>query len=341
MATITYKCNTCHRTISKLENQSGMTVFAKCIITEDCLGQLYTVSRNKDNVRESFPFSVGGVVDYSPRKAFYQHTQTVLSSTWLVKHDLSTSPAVSVYATDINGQLHQLNQDDFTIVIVNKNTINLIFNQPYTGIAQCIARSTTTTTSVAATASTQIKITNNGLITIAIPEIIVSQAPTPDTVMEFLPFGLDLIIKRPNEEERTSLENITSGIDVRSAWADWPKILIRKRRNYVVRTINIFGLLVFGTNAKPSDIANGTRFRFENVMWPNSLIRRIESRELFFLLSNPPYASIDKVKDKLIDVGEMIDTPVNYFTYRDGELYVDSSVVETTYPGTVKVTNAS
>jgi hypothetical protein len=337
MATISYQCNKCNRTIQKQENKSGITVFGKCIITEGCLGQLYKLSRNMDNSRESFPFSVGGLIDYTPRKAFYEHTQTLLATSWLVTHNLSTSPAVSVYAEDVNGDLKQLNQDNFTIQILNKNQINLVFTQPFKGIAQCIARSTTTTVVSSVAQSTQVRVTNNGLLTLAIPELIVNPPPVPTIQMESLPFSLEIIIQRPSQEPVSSSENITKDLSDESPWNDWPKILIRKRKNYVVRAKEISNFIAFNSNSTITDIPNGTRIQFTRILWPASPYRIIQSRELLFLLANSPYEPIDKIRDKIIDVGEMIDSPINYFTYRDGELYVDSSVIESTYPSTIKV----
>src|SRR6266851_5840264 len=103
MTTLTFQCSTCKRQITKTENKNGITVLGKCIITKNCLGQLYKLSRNLDNVREVFPFAVDGLIDYTPRKAFFEHTQSLLATQWMVSHNLSTSPAVSVYVTDTGG----------------------------------------------------------------------------------------------------------------------------------------------------------------------------------------------------------------------------------------------
>lgn len=337
MTTITYQCDTCKRQIEKQENLTGLTVFGKCIITEGCLGKLYTLSRNIDNNREIFPSTVGGLIDYTPRKAFFNYNQTLLSPIWTILHNLSTSPAVSVYVADIDGNLNQLDPEEFNIVIINKNTLKIIFNHPVTGTAQCIARSTTLTEDTPRASSTQVQITINGLITLAIPNIIINVPPIPNIDMNHLSFTFQVNIKQPGQDEQSSLESVAPQLDISSSWNDWPKILVRKRKNYVVRTKNIFNFLAFGENAKPTDIPNGTQLRFKNIGFPTSIIRPINSKEFIFLLSTPPYATIDKLKNKLIDVGEMIGTPIDYFTYMNGELYVDSSVVDSSYPDTIKV----
>lgn len=337
MTTISYQCDICKRAISKTENKSGLTVFGKCIITQGCHGKLYKTSRNIDDIREVTPFAADGLMDYVPRKAFFEHPQTLLTNQWFINHNLATSPAVTVYVQTVDGSLVQLDQDNFTITVVNKNSVNLTFNQSYRGVAHCVARSTTTTTVASAAAVTEIKVTNNGLLTMAIPEVIINTPPAVNVTMSNLPFNIQVMIKTPSEPEAPSLEFIGADIDRSSPWSDWPRILVKKRKNYVIRTKNILKFLAFGSNAKIDSIPNGTEFRFTTMLLPGSSANSIESRELFFLLSNPPYASIDKVKDKLIDVGEMIASPTDAFVYRNGELYVKSTVVETTYPNIMRV----
>lgn len=337
MATITYQCNTCKRVITKQENPIGLTVFGKCVITQNCLGKLYTLSRNIDSNREVFPKEVDGLLDYSPRKAFFNFTQTLPANVWPIKHNLSTFPAVTVYTPDSSGNLNPLDPTNFNISIVDKDNIKLIFNQPLTGTAQCISRSTTTSMSTAPTTSTQIQVTINGLITLAIPQTIINTPPFPNIDMSNLTFNLQVDVTQPSQQEQSSLEYIPAETNVASPWNDWPHILVKKRKNYIVRTKNIFNFLAFGQNANTTSISNGTQLRFSQILFPNTTLTPIPARTLLFLLSNAPYASIDKVRNKIIDVGEMIDTQIDYFTYQNGELYVDSSVIENSYPDIVKV----
>jgi hypothetical protein len=337
MPTTTYQCNVCKRIIQKQDNLTGLTVFGKCIITNNCLGQLNRLDRNIDSNREVFPPTLTGLLDYTPRKAFFQFTQNLLSNAWYVKHDLSTFPAVSVYVSTVAGSaLVQLDPEKFSIIIVDKNTVTLQFDQPYTGIAHFISRSTTTTNNTIIGRVPLVKITTNGLITMAVPETIINPVPIPITTMDGLGFDLEIITQEPSQKSETTIEHINPQVDSLSPWNDWPKILVRKRKNYVIRTKNILDFLAFGTNAKAIDVPNGTQIFFNRVAFLNIPLRAMNSRELMFLLSNAPYQPIDKVKDKIVDVGEMLDTPLNYFVYSDGDLYVDSSLVETSYPNTLR-----
>jgi hypothetical protein len=339
MATTTYQCNVCKRVIQKKDNLSGLTIFGKCIITSGCLGQLNRLTRNIDNSREVFPSAVSGIVDYTPRKAFFSYSQTLLSDIWTVNHNLSTFPAINVYVTTNTGSdLVPLDPEQFTISVIDKDTVNLKFNQPYIGTAQCLARSTTLRTMSAAVASSLVRVTSDGLITMAIPEVVINPQPIPNTTMDGLGFDFEVLVQEPSQQIVSSVEHVDPAVDGDSPWDDWPKILIRKRKNYVIRTKNVLDFLAFGSNAKATDIPNGTQIYFNSIAFPSVVMRPINSRELLLMLSNEPFQPIDKVKDKVVDVGEMLGTRLNYFVYMDGDLFVDSSVIETSYPTTLKVT---
>lgn len=337
MTTINFQCNVCQRFIQLQENPQGLTVFGKCIITEGCLGQLNTVSRNIDSNRDVYPDSVEGLLDYFPRKAFFQYTQSILATTWNINHDLSTSPAVVVYVNTIeNAPLVQLNPNKFTITILTKDTLTITLQQPYMGIAQCIARSTTVTANLPPIASTQVQVTVNGIMTLAVQEYIANIPPLSTVVMDNAPFSLLVNVKQPSQTLTTTAENVLPTINSESTWSDWPKILVRKRKNYLVRTLNVLNLGAFnGTSV--NNIQNGTQVSFSDVLFPFSSFRAINSREILVLLTNAPYTNIDKVKGKIIDLGDMINSPINYFTFTNGDLFVDSSLIDISFPSTSQV----
>lgn len=317
----------------------GLTVFGKCIITQNCLGKLYTLSRNIDSTREVFAPEVEGLLDYSPRKAFFNFTQPLPTSIWRIEHNLSTSPAVTVYTPNNSNNLAPLDPGNFTVTPIDPNNITISFNQAYTGVAQCVSRSTTISTAPPPATSTQVQITINGLITLAIPSTIINTPPVPNIDMTNLTFNMEVDITQPSQQEQSSLEFVTSALNNTSPWNDWHSILVRKRKNYLVRTKNIFDFLAFGENASSTSIPNGTQLRFSQILFPTTILTSIPARTLLFLLSNSPYASIDKIRNRVIDVGQMIDTPIDYFTYTNGELYVDSSVIEGSYPDIIQATN--
>ena len=335
MATISYKCDTCKRNITKFENIDGITIFSKCIITMGCHGRLYKTSKNIDNIRENIPTSINSLIDYSPRKAFYSFSQNIPASVWKIDHNLENSPAITVYTDNFEGKLDILPQDEYIITVINRNTVNLTFKSKIKGIAHLISRNTTVLKNAVPVIPKEFQVSNNGIIVFAVPILIVNQPPIPNIDMTNSNYGLEISIKRSGELENITLETITAELDRRSAWFDSPKILVNKRRNYNVRTKSVLNFLAFGSNAKKEDIPNGTRFKFNKILFPSSQEKIIESKELLMLLSNPPYSTIDKIRDKFIDIGELIDTDYN-FVYRNGELYITDVVIEKTYPEIIK-----
>lgn len=335
MSTITYKCNVCKREIEKLENKHGLTVFSKCIITEGCRGNLYKIYRDSSNIRESFPPIQEGVKDYFPRKLLYKHTQNVAAKEWRVVHNLSSSPTIIVYEKDNNGGYTILDQDEYTVSIVDGDKLNIAFKTSKKGEAHCISRTTVPQRPKLLRADeAPLQITSNGILTISVPEIITKSINPNKSV----PFNtLDQIIKieiqtiKPNEEPIICLEEFEN--EDYNAWIGWNRILIRKRRHYTIKSKALDDFRTFnGIELDLRNIPEGTILRFLRIDYGDGVLQTIPSRGLFILLSKYPYSSVDKIRNKLIDVGEMIKTEYDYFVFRNGELYTGLTNEEFTYP---------
>lgn len=335
MSTITYKCNVCKREIDKLENTVGLTVFAKCIITDGCKGNLYKISRDASNIRESFPPIQEGVNDYFPRKLLYTHTQSVATTEWKIFHDLSSSPAVTVYEETDAGYV-TLDQDNYTVTVIDGDSLSITFDTPKEGISQCIARtSVPVKPKLIKPLENPVKVTANGKLTIAVPEII-TKTTNPD---KFAPYNTaDTTIKveietiRPNEEPIICFEEFDDTIND-TAWLGWDRVLIRNRRHYTLKAKSLNEFRTFSdVELDLSNVPNGTLIRFLRIDYGDLVFQPIPSRGLFVLLSKDPYKSVDKIRDKLIDVGEMIKTEYDYFIFNNGELYTGLSNEEFTYP---------
>ncbi len=365
MATISYKCDTCKRNIELVENPQGFTVFGKCVITNGCRGKLYKTERNPNNVRESAPTFTGGVDNYVPRRAFNEFTQGLMSDRWKVSHGLGTTPATFVYELTDDGQTVPIDNSYYTVQEVDKNNIVLIFPRKLRGIVQSVARSTVPLIpSTLPEDEIVLQASSKGIITFAIPKYLtqivgnipdvsppaitptLTPSPTPTSTPVNLPLGLctvddiqiEIEIIRPNEEPIVCFERIPYQVDNKSPWTGWNEVLIRKRRNYCIRTVNILSLKIFGNaNLKATDIPNGTRIRFLRIDYGTGRTVEIPSRGLLMLLSQNPHEYVDKIKDRLIDVGELIGDVPNYFVYNDGELFLDESKVEKTYPDISRV----
>lgn len=337
MATITFQCSVCKRDIETLENKQGLDIVAKCIITKGCKGKLRRTSRNLDNVRESFPKFDSRYQNYAQRRAFYNHIQKTSSNDWFVQHDLGVPPAVSVFEKMFDGTYSEMAITDYSVHPIDQNTSSIHLNRHVSGIAQLVARSSIDTRPALVNAdAATLQATTGGTFVFAIPKYL-TKTTNPETG---LPFDLDGVtvrveveLQRPNEESIICFEKLVANADA-SPWSNWDEILVRKRRNFYTRTKNILDFATFGdSELKFTDIPEGTRLRFRKIEYGDGVfLDTIESEGLLMLLSNKPYTPSDKVKNRLIDVGDMVTPPDGYFVYKGGEFFVAEKFVERTYP---------
>lgn len=366
MATISYRCDTCKRAIELVENPQGFTVVGKCVITEGCIGRLYRTERNPNNVRESAPSYVEGLDNYVPRRALYEFTQSLALDKWKVVHNMGILPSTAVYILQDTGKYELVDNSTYTVTPVDKNTIMVKFPTRVKGIIQCVAKSTVPLVPPTEVAqSAQFQVSANNTITFAIPKYLtqirgqipavsapvvsptVTPSPTPTQTPIGMPLNLctdasviqlEIEVTKPNQDPFVCFEDISNFTDSRSPWNGWGEVLVGKRRNYCIRSVNLLQLNVFGdANLKASDIPNGTRVRFLRIDYGTGRKEEIPSRGLLMLLAKSPYAYADKIKDRLVDVGELIGDTPDYFVYRDGELYLDESKVERSYPDISRV----
>lgn len=351
MATITYQCSVCDRKIDILEKPANLNVFSKCIITNGCRGKLNKISRNQDNLRETFPSPVLGLQDYVQRKAFYSHEQIILNNVWSINHGLGAVPAIDVFVqTNTNSNdLEKLDISDYEIEIVNKNVCNIKLGSPYKGVAHLIARTSIQDVDTAAkTTDDLMKLTYGGIFVIAIPKFLTKfeVPPAPPLTPNDLPIDLlnqniriRVSVIEPNKEEIICFETINLRTLNSTPWVGWKEILLRKRRNYYIRYKSIFDFTsTFELDTlSAKDIPDGTQIRFLEIDLGTGSFQPIEQGDLLLLLANPPYQPIDKIRNKVLDVGAMIKNKYDYFLYRDGELYTSQDNIQTTYPMIEKV----
>lgn len=366
MATISYKCDTCKRSVELVENPRGFTVVGKCVITNGCIGRLYRTERNPNNVRESAPSYVEGLNNYVPRRAFFEFEQTLTSDRWTVAHNMGVLPTTFVYLLDQNGDYIPMDNGTYTVTAVDKDNIIITFSERVKGTVQCVAKSTVPLVPpTVVPEAQQYQVSSNNVLTIAIPKYLthihgvipqpsppaitptITPSPTPSSTPITLPKNLctegttiqiEVEITKPNEEPMLCFEDIPNFLDSRSPWFGWNEVLVRNRRNYCVRTLDIMSMKVFGNvDEDPGNIPDGTRIRFLRIDYGTGRKEAIPSRGLLMLLSKSPFAYVDKVKDRLVDVGELIGDNPDYFVYRNGEFFLDETKVEQTYPDISRV----
>lgn len=272
MATISYKCDSCNRTIELVENPQGLTVVGKCVITSGCTGRLYTTGRNLTSVRESSPKHAEGVDNYIPRKSLFVYTQELPSDSWLVTHDMGTSPSITVYVEKLNGNLTLLGKREYSVTVLSNNIIYLEFKSRVKGVVQCVTKSTIP--SISQSVPEEVKLveaSTNGIITFAVPKFITQLRGTVQ-IPPLLPFNvcedggvihLEIEVTKPNEDSFICFEDIHNTVTDKSPWYDWREILVDGRRDYCIRTVSLNNLKVFeGAGRVSGKIPNGTRIRF-------------------------------------------------------------------------------
>jgi hypothetical protein len=327
-----------------LENAKGLDIVSSCIITKGCIGKLYKTKRNRDSIRESFPKFDPRFQNYEQRRSFFNFVQPSPATEWVVPHNLGVSPAISVfeYLVSPTNKVYpsKVSPEDYSVSIVDQNTVSIVLNRQAYGVAHCVAR-----TSVALKPKfisplfASVQVTTNGTFVFALPKYITkttfSGSPLPlpmDLANYFDSIQIEVSIQKPNEEALVCFESLPMLQEV-TAWAGWDEILIRKRRNYYTRNKNVLKFTTFNDSQLVfDDIPEGTQLRFTRVDYGTGIKTPIAPEGLFILLSKAPYQTSDKTRDQLIDLGELVDMTNGYFTYHNGDFYLDQSLIEKTYP---------
>ena len=310
-----YECDVCKRRIRVPTNRVGIDVVQRCTITSSCQGKMHKLIQNKDiNATPAFPPEVAGLQDWFQRKVLYTHEQTVQSSKWIVNHDLANKPNIYVYINKyINGVLATVEATNFTVTVVDLNTIELTFSQAEQGLAQCITSASQNSTNPSATAGVaaaagSIQLTNSGEISIA------TLSPM-DTV------SLTLTYTSPSSTNPVIIQYIGIGAaSVKSPWAGTEYVIVNGKR-YTVRSFNIVTTQLAPSYFAAGAIANGTTINVTD---------NVNVGDAILLLSTAPYTAADRVYDKFIDVATLKSG--SHLAYNNGIVYADPITVKNTYP---------
>ena len=330
MAVVVYKCDVCKRNIELQRKIESIERIQRCTITHGCRGKLYQTRVNPDFVRGQIPPDVSGLDNWQQRKVLHNHSQAIEKNIWHIVHNLGTFPAITAFVDrPIEGDLEnrqELIPDD--IIVIDPNTIDLVFERPWSGIAQLVARQSDPdllqpfTRDVEEVEIPQ-QISNSGEITIA-TRIKSDDNPIgePTQVGIQLTYtttqGTNLVVQYKADDQPT----------INSAWADFNKVVI-KGRIYTVRSFNaIVPEMVSGT------IANGSTVLFTGIDEDNDdIVREITNDEVILLLSNDPYEIFDKIDDHYIDTADATaDVNPFAFFYDNGEFQATTNVIQTIYP---------
>jgi hypothetical protein len=326
MAIVVYKCDVCKREIERIRNPKGLDTIQKCIITHGCRGKLYQIKVLEDYSRGSFPEDVSGLDNWLQRKVLYNHNQAIERTEWIITHNLGTLPAIQVFVNrPIEG--NEDNQEEIQpldIILVDNNTIKVVFDRKYAGIAQLTTRQSdpnllnpVTPTSTAETTFQQIS--NNGEITIA---------TRISTVGTNVNTNIKLLFNTTQGSTPTISFNADDQPALDSAWNDFNTIIL-KGKIYTVRSFN-----AITSEMTSGIIGNGSTFVFSAIdPISTQAFRNITSDEVILLTANSPYSTFDKIVDKYVDVSDSSsDATVFDFFYDSGEFFVQSTIIQSIYP---------
>lgn len=317
-----YQCDTCLRKIRVPVNALGLDLLPNCNITLGCLGKLtrLTLAREINNT-PAFPPEITGVIDWFPRKALYTHTQVVQSNTWTIVHDLGNKPSIDTYVyLTVNGAQVLTEVEPLTVTTVDENTSIVTFSSSYSGVAQCISLESQNSVNPNSTAptpvvtSTQQLSSDSGEVTIATLDL-----------TSVISVTLTYITSSTTDNVVVDYSAVDNTVSIASPWVGVKHSIINGKK-YAVRSFNLrttpsapsyfdLGLVPSGAAFFVSAV-NGSPVTAGQALW---------------LLGTSPYASVDRVYDKVVDVSNINRVSPETF-YNNGKGYVQPSVVKSTYP---------
>lgn len=331
MSVIVYQCTVCNRQIELQEQPQGLEVIKRCVITNECRGELYKVERKQDFVVGNYPDAVAGLTNYIQRKVLYNHIQSIAEPQWLVPHNLGVNPSVQIEVDrteQIDGEIvtTKVEVEPQRIQIIDENTLRLFFDRPETGIAQCIARSSAPRRGANAVETTfgttdddieLVQVSTNGVLTIA-------------TGVDSGVFSVTLnYVSDSNAEDLASAATIPVTYNAlfpassNSPWNDANTIFV-ENASYYVRSIT------YGDPINDSGVPNGASVFFD----------QDTAADIRLLLALPPFDNVDKQRFQLFRpaFNQGPEQVLESFFFSDGEFFLNRNVIEDVFPPIYVVT---
>lgn len=341
MALVVYTCDTCKRTTQIPRNIFGLEVVQRCIITLGCRGKLYQTNMLQDFTQPAISNNIEGLLNWQPRQAIFNFTQTLVAQTWDIVHNLGTYPVFIVYVNSptSTNPYNTVQIIPENIEIISPNEIKLTFTRPYSGTAQLIARSTNptllqnTTTTAEIVSAVPVQITNQASFILA---TLYNKFGTNPGLNLQLQFTTNAGIST------TYFFTSTTALDTNTSWSDTARVIINGKV-YLLREFS--GLT---TDITTGQVAAGTTFRFQgfdtgltgidnyvidSVDQISGSPPLIKTGDMLLLLSNSPFGTIDKNVSQFIDITSVTTTTnIGTLYYNNLEFYSNPSIVESIYP---------
>lgn len=325
MSIVLYRCGVCKREIELQRNITGIETPQRCKITSGCRGKLYQQKVLQDFVRGRLPDDVSGLDNWQQRKILYNHIQSIETQDWLIVHNLGTAPSVSVFVNrptseDPDNRIEITPTDT---VIVNADTIRLVFDRPEDGIAQLVGRASDPQllqpfVREGTTALKTLQTTVSGELTI----VTRTSAPVAEPAQISLRFtyittdGVQVPVIYAADDQPALL----------SPWTGFDKVVVNGKV-FTVRSLNIVvsqqasGIITNGSNVRLTGVDTGSGFR------------DVVANELLILLANPPFDDVDKITTQYIDGASIVgDANPFAFFFDTGELIADETIFQSIHP---------
>jgi hypothetical protein len=321
MAIVIYKCDTCKREIELQRNIRGLEHVGRCNITQGCRGKLYQKKLLQDHIRGDLPDPVSGLDDWRQRKILHNHIQPIERDEWIIKHGLGVVPVVSVYGDRPieNDPDNQVEVTPVDIVVVDIDTIKLVFDRPWSGAAQLIGRQSNSNllrSIEAVETAPAIQMSIGGELTIATKQ----SSPIVNISIDFsTPSGTVNVVYAVDDQPALV-----------SPWSGerYDHVIIRGNV-YSVRSFNMIvpdmttGVIVSGSTFQIVGYDDDNDETFDPLI----------KNEMLVLLAAEPYDDTDKITDKIIDAYSVSASQNPFgFYYDNGEVYAEQAVAQKIYP---------
>jgi len=330
---IVYKCDVCDRTVELQRKPRSIETVGKCIITANCRGKLYV----ERLIKTTSPFikrteEVLGLDNFYPRTKFFKFTQKFEKLNWYINHNLESFPIISIYDDDSN----IVPDSEFTVNIINKNTIEIVFNTLRSGTAELYVRevSVANQSQAAVTVEEPVQVSTNLLTgTMAVltrlprtvEEIVTDENGDP----VFDEFGQPTTTT-PADTVRFKLTSSTGQVQFSSAeinsvsgnspWSGYKKIIIRNKSYYV-------GFVDFFSNDfNQSLISSGTSITIDSS----------DQNLTHFLLADSPFERVDILRNRILEVSKVNLSNGSLFFDND-EIFCDNDQITELYPNLITI----
>lgn len=315
---VRYSCDTCQREIDLKENVYGVDVASRCIITSGCRGKMYRMPSVRDKSNKDRPATIPGLEEWSQRKVLFTFEQSIKSNLWTVKHNLGIKPVVQVFVvrslSPTETTLVELDADQYTITIVDSNTLTISFPAAESGTVQCITLTSARNLPpnvVLETTVPPVQLTSESTLTIA--------TRRSDPQITF-----DLIF---NNEDQTivTYTDVDDSPTILSPWVSANRIFVNGKA-YTVRSFNVVAYdATVQTSFNSGLVQSNTSFYFDFGTPYN------RAEENLILMALPPFAPADRIYDRVIDLND-IDTVQPQLVFSNAEVFTLETTPSSVFP---------